>query len=165
MTNAVTLPGETIGEWPSDPNLHQHNKPSVTVLNFNVCLIYKQSKAKNSNDGCKNSSKVHRSKRFTSKPIIDWSFPEHEHTYILQHLASLGMHTKTLDMHTQWVTVTSSADTPSCQRYTRPGTTSINLQRPIKKELPPSRESDRSTTLQISLREVDRFLVSAAQLQ
>lgn len=65
---------------------------------------------KNSNDGCKNSSKVHHSKRFTSKPIIDWSFPEPKHTYILQHLASHGMHT--LDKHVQWDTVTSSADNP-----------------------------------------------------
>lgn len=164
MTNAVTLPGETIGEWPSDPNLYQHNKPSVTVLNFNVCLIYKQSR-KNSNDGCKNSSKVHRSKRFTSKPIIDWSFPEHEHSYILQHLASLGMHTKTLDKHTQWVTVTSSADSPPRVN----GILVLEQHRSIckgqsRRNFPP-RERGRSTTLQTSLREVDRFLVSAAQLQ
>lgn len=51
MTNTRSLSPETTGEWPTDPNSYQHNKPSVTVLNFNVCLIY-QTKIKISNDGC-----------------------------------------------------------------------------------------------------------------
>lgn len=51
MTNTLSLSPETTGEWPTDPNSYQHNKPLVTVLNFNVCLIY-QTKIKISNDGC-----------------------------------------------------------------------------------------------------------------
>lgn len=150
-------PPETTGGWPTDPNLYQHNKPSVTVLNFNVCLIYAK-QSKNSNDGCKNSSKVHHSKRFIRpNQSLTGVFPSRSTPTSCNTLLRTGCK-HTGQAHWGHNRNVIHGHTPR-QRYTRPGTTSINLQRPIKKELPSTeRQIVRSTTLQISLGGGTNFL-------
>lgn len=165
MTNTRSLSPATTGEWPTDPNSYQHNKPSVTVLNFNVCLIY-QTKKKISNDGC----------------IKQFDSPSLEKIYVQTNLwlefsrrrstpssCNTLLHNGTGQAHTVGSTnITIPGHHPGRQRYTRPGITSINLQSQPRRNFPRSREKEganvQSTTLQIP-HEEGRFLVSAAQLQ